>query len=121
MRNFFLIFFVPVNLFAQSTIRPVVNNSPLSKYSLEWNDQKYLVCNTAARVNFMTLQEKNVIYILNLARMNPKLFCNTVVKNYPEVSFYDSSDSIYYRSLMVTLNHMQPVNLLFPSLDCYKS
>ena len=63
-----------------------MNSSPLGLYSPAWNDARYLTCNTAANTGYMSAGEKEVIYILNMARMNPALFANTVVKQYPNKS-----------------------------------
>jgi hypothetical protein len=96
--------------------------SPLSDFSDEWNDPKYAACNTAAGAGYMNDDEKNVIYILNLARSNPKLFCSTVVKQYPEYS--DNAELInitYYQSLITTMNSMKKQGLLQPDTDCFAS
>ncbi|MBK7561766.1 MAG: hypothetical protein WAT34_08870 [Chitinophagaceae bacterium] len=82
--------------------------SPLAGYSPDWNDTRYLSCNTAAKANYMTAAEKEVIYILNLARMNPVLFAKTVVNKYPV------NHSDYYTSLQNTLLKLKPVKLLYP-------
>src|SRR5438552_1527579 len=82
--------------------------SPLASYSSEWNDAKYLVCNTAAKANYMTASEKELIYIINLARMNPSLFANTVIKKYP------ANRTQYYNSLLNTMRIQKPLNLLYP-------
>ncbi len=89
--------------------------SPLATYSSEWNDAKYLKCNTASKANYMTSAEKDVIYILNLARLNPSLFANSVAKKY--TSFHTK----YYTSLIDTLLLLKPGKLLFPDSNCFKS
>jgi len=97
--------------------------SPLAPWSKEWNDPKYAVCNTAANVSYMNDTEKEVIYILNLVRINPALFCETVLKPYPklreEMEHYTSSG--YFTSLVNTLSQMQPVNILYPDSLCFVS
>lgn len=107
-----------------TTNKTITHNSmsPLGDFSEEWNDPKYRVCNTAAEVTYMNEEEKNVIYILNLARYNPKLFCATVVKQYPE--FSDNAELInitYYQSLITTMNSMKRLALLQPDPDCFAS
>lgn len=87
--------------------------SPLKDYSPAWNDIKYLKCNTAGNVKYMTAIEKEVIYILNLARMNPALFANTVIKKYPV------SHSNYYTSLLDEMLKLKPQRLLYPDSLCY--
>lgn len=87
--------------------------SPLASYSAAWNDSKYLKCNTAAKASYMTAAEKEVIYILNLARTDPALFANTVIKKYP------AWKSHYYTSLLDTMRTLKPVKLLYPDSLCF--
>jgi hypothetical protein len=96
--------------------------SPLSDYSSAWNNVKYLSCNTAANVGYMNAEEKEVVYILNMALMSPALFANTVVKQYPGKSgegYLVNSD--YYKSLMPVLLKLIPPRLLIPDSLCYES
>lgn len=96
--------------------------SPLSAYSKTWDDPQYRSCNTAASVTYMNDAEKNVIYILNMARKNPVLFAHTVVKQYPEKrNRYYLQNSTYYASLPESMKKMKPVNLLQPDSFCYVS
>lgn len=70
----------------------------------------------------MSANEKELVYILNLARLNPSLFASTVVKKYPEKSdkgYLVNSD--YYKSLLDTMKKMKPLNLLQPDSLCYTS
>lgn len=95
--------------------------SPLSKFSAEWNQPKYKVCNTAANANYMTEEEKKLIYIINLMRMNPVLFANTVTKKYPDSSgmgYLKNLDN--YVSLLSTLRKLKPLNLLYPDSLCFE-
>ena len=87
--------------------------SPLAGYAADWNDARYLKCNTAIGANYMTPAEKEVIYILNLARTNPVLFANTVIKKYP------ASHTDYYSSLLKTMLTLKPVELLYPDSLCF--
>ena len=108
-------------------IKPVkkikgANVSPLSSYSKEWDKAEYLVCNTAANANYMTAEEKKLICILNMARMNPQLFCSTVVKKYPTSTGQTSLlNTSYYKSLVKTMNSMKKMGLLQPDMTCYTS
>jgi uncharacterized protein YkwD len=96
--------------------------SPLSKFSSEWNDSRYLKCNTASGTAYMSAKEKEVIYILNLLRANPRLFANTVVKKYPEYSHNDNLRKVSeYKSLLKTLQKSEPLPLLNPDALCYAS
>lgn len=96
--------------------------SPLAVYSIEWNNAKYLKCNTAANAMYMTAEERKTIYILNLARMNPLLFANTVVQQYSDKDGkFINRKSSYYISLLATLKKTKPKKLLYPDSLCYKS
>ncbi|MEO7393434.1 MAG: hypothetical protein ABIU11_00750, partial [Chitinophagaceae bacterium] len=91
-------------------------------YSTDWNDAKYLKCNTAANALYMTAEERKTIYILNLVRMNPLLFANTVVQQYPDKDGkFINRKSSYYTSLLATLKKTKPKKLLYPDSLCYKS
>lgn len=96
--------------------------SPLSGYSIEWNNVKYQKCNTAKNASFLTLAEKEVIYILNLARANPLLFAGTVIKKFPETSGQGYLlNSAYYNSLLDTMKKIKPLNLLQADYNCFIS
>jgi len=98
------------------------SSSPLSKFSSEWNDSRYLKCNTASDAGYMSAKEKEVIYILNLLRANPRLFANTVVKKYPEYSHSDNLRQVSeYKSLLKTLQNTEPLPVLNPDALCYAS
>jgi hypothetical protein len=96
--------------------------SPLSEFSSEWNDPKYLVCNTAASANYLSEEEKKVIYILNLLHANPKLFGSTVVTRYPEYAKRLHLKNIdEYKSLLDTLQKVRSLPLLYPDSLCFES
>jgi hypothetical protein len=120
--SLFLSFFALI-VHAQNAAMTLSSVSPLSAYSKEWNDIKYSGCNTAAAVPYLSKDEKELIYILNLVRTNPVLFNNTVVKKYPQVSgkTYLFKDEQYYRSLVKTLANMQPLRLLEPDRTLFES
>lgn len=96
-------------------------SSPLARYSSEWNADKYKACNTAANARYMSEEERTTIYVLNLARTNPKLFCETVVKPYCEEAGIEMNSEHYYKSLVRQLNKMEPLGLLQPDNICWTS
>lgn len=98
------------------------NGSPLAKYSNTWNGADYKACNTAASATYLTANEKEVVYILNLVRQYPQLFAQTVLKTYPDEGGGSGlRQSAYYKSLMATLEKMQPQKILKPDLIAYAS
>src|SRR5437868_6587195 len=117
---------VPIAVFSLGKAQPVKTNperiSPLSQFSEQWNDLQYEACNTASTANYMSKTEQDVIWILNMARTYPQLFCETVVKKYAKYSLNDELEATtWYKSLVETMATMQPVNLLEPNQDCYNS
>lgn len=100
----------------------VTNSSPLMSFSPEWNKPIYLTCNTAKHATYMSIEEKNVIYILNLMRKNPALFARTVIAKYPSSAGQGWLVNIEeYKSLLDTMLKMRPLNLLQPDKKCYIS
>ena len=96
--------------------------SPLSTFSDEWNDSVYTKANTVSSIDYMSAEEKKVIHILNLMRLNPQLFLKTVVMKYPSLSMYPSLEtSPYFISLVSTLENQKPLPLLFPNQKCFTS
>ena len=118
-----ILFTCGMSVFAQNTKTVSVKPSPLAGYSEEWNKAVYTRCNTAENMTYMSSTEKNVIYVLNLLRANPKLFVQTVLLKYPERSDNDNllNDSYYFKSLVSTMQSMKPLPLLLPDIDCYFS
>ncbi len=110
-------------LYSQNSNISFKTVSPLSVYSDIWNDIKYSKCNTAAHADYMSDDEKNTIYILNLIRTNPALFANTVLKKYPSMSGNDylATDAYYFLSLVNTLKQLEPLGLLYPDKTCFES
>ena len=96
--------------------------SPLSEYSIKWNTSENLICNTAANADYLTDQEKRVIYILNLARKNPRLFAETVLDQYSGMAGKEKmKSSTYYQSLVENMSGMEAAGLLYPDSLCYAS
>jgi len=96
--------------------------NPLSTFSSEWNDKRYLVCNTAENIPYLNKAEKQSIYILNMARVNPRLFLESGIKKYPKFSKQPAlANSSYFRSLLVFLQQKKPLPLLYPDEKLYES
>jgi uncharacterized protein YkwD len=115
--------FLTVSLFSQTSHISTGSVSPLASYSHVWNDIKYSRCNTAANAAYMSHTEKNVIYILNLIRANPALFVKTVLLKYPSASgnSYLAADAFYFKSLVNTLEKLEPLNILYPDKNSFES
>ncbi len=77
----------------------------LNGISQSWTTQELEKANTAANINILSNEEKEVIKYLNLARLYPQKFAIIEVKDY--------SPSSYKESLLVTLKYKTPVGLLY--------
>lgn len=121
MRTAYLILlsflFLPYSAFTQSTKAA----NPLAKYSEEWNDPKYNACNTAAKAKYMSAEEREMIWILNMARINPQHFCKTVVAPYSKDNGIDMDSERYYLSLMKQMRYMEPLGILQPDRAAFTS
>ena len=103
---------------------PPINDtvSPLARFSAEWNQARFRNCHTAAESDYLNTNEKDVIYILNLARQHPRLFLTTVVEKYPEyIGDETLRQSNYYKSLLTFLKQKNPQPILFPDRALYES
>ena len=116
-----LIVVLTVMVISHTTARDAYS-SPLSKFSKEWDDPKYSACNTAANTGYMSDTEKQVIYILNLIRVNPKLFRRTVLSQSRQIDeTIDTGDDEYFGSLVKKLDTMLPLRPLIPDSLCWVS
>ncbi len=96
--------------------------SPLAIFDKSWNDAGYAACNTAADAAFMNDKEKELIYILNLARRYPAQFANTVLRQYPTyINNARLAKTDHYQSLMRTMRLLPQSTLLYPDAQCYAS
>ena len=59
--------------------------NPLVKYSNKWNDKKFKSCKSIEGIDYLNEEEKKVIWVLNMIRLDPQLFLKTVLLN-PEVT-----------------------------------
>lgn len=125
-----LLLLVITGLFAATAGAPPANTaahatrdqSPLAVFDKSWNDPTYAACNTAADAPFMNDKEKELIYVLNLARRYPAQFANTVVKKYPAWSHNPKmAQTDHYGSLLRTMHKLPQSTILYPDRQCYAS
>lgn len=120
-----LLFFIFISSTAFMSQKPVTQTdsfSPLSIFSAEWDKPEYRVCNTAGEITYLSEKEKQIIYILNMARMNPALFAKTVVMQYPDYSGEARlKQSSYYLGLLEFLKNKKTMPLLHPEKTLFES
>jgi len=95
--------------------------NPLAKFSNEWNKIDYQNCNTAKELKYLKTTERNVIWIINMVRLNPRLFLNSVLLN-SKSPMYKSFKirSFYYNSLIENLKTLSPnQSPLLPDTDLF--
>lgn len=105
-----------------NTVSQIADQTPLSTFSMSWNEERYVDCNTAQHVGYMTDKEKLVVWILNMARLNPQLFAESVLKAYPRVTNQDKmNQSAFYQSLIVSMKTLPAQGVLLPDSLCTES
>ena len=83
--------------------------------------------NTASDVDYLTKEEKELFYYLNLARLEPKIFAQTFVANYNHnpgntagYAFTERKQSLIdYLNTMEPLPALVPNETLFEYADCF--
>ena len=109
-------------LLASLSTKAQTPESPLAEFSSEWSSVKYQTANTAASASYMTSEEKQVMYVLNLARMNPALFMESVIKSYADYSGNKTlTRSRFYKSLVSDMAKLHPLPILKPDEKCFQS
>ncbi len=77
----------------------------------QWTAETVDEANTAVRVNYLSSIEKEIIYLMNLARVDGKLFSQTYLKKYADEKGYNSDNS-NYSSLIDELNDTKNLQML---------
>ena len=80
-----------------------------------WDTTLLSKANTAKSVDYMTDEEKRVIFITNLARMNGTLFATTILDPFLE----GEPKTKYTRSLQRDLSKLKGLQPLYPEKDLY--
>jgi uncharacterized protein YkwD len=83
----------------------------------KWDKKVLEKANTAKDVDYMSDEEKKVIFFCNLARMNPSLFSTTILDHFMDSTGY--KNSAYVVSLKKTLNTAKAGEPLVPQKDLY--
>lgn len=74
--------------------------------------------NTAKEAAYLSVQEKSIIYYINLARMNPALFESDYLRKYlVKFGVTDKNSNPWIRSLQGELKYLKPMNPIKPQKD----
>jgi len=77
-----------------------------------WTTEMLEKANTAKNIDYLTEEEKLVVFYCNLVRMNPPLFMDTYAKKYIDST---KSSTIFTKSLIKTLGKTENMEVLYPS------
>ncbi len=83
-----------------------------------WKTKDLAIANSARTLKDVSFQEKKVIFYINLARMNGKLFAETYLKDYMDDVKLPKNK--FYRSLVKTLTEQDSMPPLEPQDDLFK-
>jgi hypothetical protein len=92
-------------------------------YSQSWTNEQLEKANTAKDIEYLSQPERDAIMYINLARLYPKQFAQTEVKDYygPEKYGEYLKKSDYRKSLLSTLDTLKPRNILTFDKALYES
>jgi uncharacterized protein YkwD len=106
--------------FVSQVANGVLPSPPQEKYPFsKWDQSVIEQCNTAKDVTYLTDQEKEVIFLCNLARWDGKLFSETYLKQY--IDSTGAEKNSYVTSLFSDLKKVKKIQPLQPAEDLYKA
>ncbi len=110
---------IKVKLDPKKLIGVYVRNQDISDeyYLTLKNKYNFKDTNSAKKTEWMSVKEKEMMYWLNYARLNPKEFCMKYI--YPE--YVKDSNNIYIATLLDYMLTMKPVPALFPDKELFES
>lgn len=103
-----ILFFVATAAYAEK--------NPLSAFSPKWENKSFNKANTAALNKYLSPLEKEFLQIINLARLSPSLFRQTVLNPYFKNHAYSEAANIVI-SKMIAQNNS---SMLYPSTPLIK-
>lgn len=109
------------NRFAILLLIPSINvlaGTPTDSNLKGWDAGIIQLANSATDVQYMTDDEKKVIFYINLCRMQPKRFSSTFLKQYI-TKYPGMASNPYVVSLFSDLKKSKPLHPLQPDSDLY--
>lgn len=92
----------------------ILNAQSSVKILPEWSSEEYKAANTAVNSSYLTPQEKDMILLNNLVRINPLKFSQTYLEIYLQANEAENHTH-FVTSLKQTLSSLEPMNPLRPS------
>lgn len=87
----------------------------------EWDNPFYRLANTARHDHYVSEKAKELIYLHNLCRINPKLFGETYLAEYLETDRWGNPSDHYVTSLKKRLRTADPAPFLYPYQPYFKA
>lgn len=84
--------------------------------TLTWNTGLSGRANTAKDEKYLSVEEREVLWLLNSARTEPLMFIEKVLKPY-----YPDTGSFHAATLLRDLRNLKPVNVLYPDFQLSRS
>lgn len=110
---------IKVKLDPKKMVGISIKNQAISEdyYSTLLKDKNFKDTNSAKKTEWMSAKEKELVYWLNYARLNPQKFCMKYI--YPQ--YVRDSNNVYLATLMDYMLNMKPVPALFPEKALFES
>jgi hypothetical protein len=91
-------------------------------YASQWDRPEYRAAKSADSENYLTREEKDVFYYLNLSRINPPLFARTYAAGYDGDKGWLKGYAWDERkaSLIAELSEMEPLAIIEPDRELYE-
>lgn len=86
----------------------------------EWTKDKKDQANTAKNADYLSDNEKKVVFFMNLARLDGKLFCETYLDKYVDENGLDKNND-YIKSLYKDLKKCKDLPMLKPTKNLTKA
>jgi hypothetical protein len=113
MKNIILIWILVIGTISVCNSQSIFYDADIVEYPYyKWKVDDIEACNTAKNANYLTEEEKNAIWLINLARFDGALFAQTFFREYLEKD--DLEHTIYVRTLYKDLNRTHEQGLLKP-------
>ncbi len=100
---------------------PIFSNPAelIPTFQSDWDSATIAKANTAYNADYLSEEEKKIIFLTNLARANGSLFAETYLTVFLELS--EIKPNQYTRSLYNDLQEVKDLPMLIPEKDLYKA
>lgn len=94
----------------------LLSSSSFAQKNKVWAEDALNKANTAKDAEYLTKEEKQVIFYLNLVRLDPKLFAETYLKKYLDST---KENDAYTKSLIKELPKTKTMDVLQPDKELF--